>query len=495
MSLYLGNRDLGRTSEVGHNLAVKRVLGEGVTPDLEITQDNPTRMGVRVTGLTALIPHTNDAIYEAYQIGTDELDITNAHASNPRIDTIVFYIDRDTAPDNTVNDNPDLAVLAVVAGTPASNPSAPSESTINTAVSNNPYIEIANVRVNAGVSAITNANITILATNLSLGSDWDEADDDSPKYIDNKPDTSGTGLISNTERTKLGNLETSATRDQTGGEIRTLLEALSSSTKMTEDGLRNGTLSASKMVDALKLAVGWLTIATTIASGNITHFQSRRTIKLNFTDTFGLNIGDKISFLANDDSTRRYYGIITVLTANTIYIVYPDRTENPPAALTQLANVQASKVAFPTDFPDLSSSSWDFLVEAPLGTNVVQDVGPGAITNIKNNTNNPVPNYFMDIPIGKWDIEWAMTGLYNGAGRYVGISSNAGVISDSKLVKRYGGTSQLHGDTVSGTGYVSSTQNESGIFHAILWNPHVGTTTFTFSDRPRFYLRLRLRTK
>ena len=48
----------------------------------------------------------------------------------------------------------------LVAGTPAGSPSRPSNGTVDTAVSNNPYIDLADIRVNAGVTQITDADIT-----------------------------------------------------------------------------------------------------------------------------------------------------------------------------------------------------------------------------------------------------------------------------------------------------------------------------------------------
>ena len=494
MSLFLGNRDQGRTSEVGHNLVVKRVLGQGVSPNIEVTEDSPTRMAIRVTKLTALIEHSNNAIYEAYQTGTDELAITNSNASNPRVDTLVCYIDRQTSPDDTTSNNPNLAVLAIVAGTPAGSPVGPTDAIINTAVSSNPYVRVADIRVNAGVSTIVNANITILDTSLSLGSDWSEADATSSRYINNKPDTTGTGLISDTERTKVDGIETSATKDQTATEVRNLLQGLSVTTKMTEAGLRDDTLTAGKLSNTLKLATGWLTIAASISASSLTHLQSRRQIGLTLTNSWDLTIGDRVSFLANSDSTRRYYGIITSMANSKIYLAYAKATDVVPTTLTQIVDVMASKLSYPAGLPDITSGGiWDYVVEAPTGGNITQNVSANSVINIRSGS-DPRTGYFMDLPVGKWDVEWGMTSSYTGAGRRVGISTSTNAISDNKLITRYGGTSQLHGETKTGTGYISNA-GETNRVYAILNNPNTGSTQFTFSDQPRFWLRLKLRAK
>ena len=208
MALYLGNRDLGRTSEVGHNQVVKRIFGQGFTDDLQVLQDNPTRMGVRVSGLAGLISGVNGAFYEAYQVGTDELNIANAPANSNRIDTVVAYADLDTPPRNNVNDNPNLIVLLVVRGTTAVNPSAPNNAVISVATSDNPFIRLADIRVDSGTQAIVNNLITKYPASLVLRTDWDQSDPDTADYIHNKPKT-----ISDAQINKLDGISSQATRN------------------------------------------------------------------------------------------------------------------------------------------------------------------------------------------------------------------------------------------------------------------------------------------
>lgn len=92
----------------------------------------------------------------------ESVTITTASASNPRIDTIVAYMNQGasftTSPVNSANTG---LQLAAVAGTPNASPSAPSAGTIQSAVgAGNPYIVLADVLVGTSVTQINSGNIT-----------------------------------------------------------------------------------------------------------------------------------------------------------------------------------------------------------------------------------------------------------------------------------------------------------------------------------------------
>lgn len=94
-----------------------------------------------------------------------------ANGSNPRIDTVVAYVDTTLTPSTSPANNPGMLKLMAVAGTPNASPSAPSGATIQAAVgAANPYIKLANVLVGTSVTTITNANITDVRTFLTTGS-------------------------------------------------------------------------------------------------------------------------------------------------------------------------------------------------------------------------------------------------------------------------------------------------------------------------------------
>lgn len=93
-----------------------------------------------------------------------------ANGSNPRIDTVVAYVDTTLTPSTSPANNPGMLKLMAVAGTPNASPSAPSGATIQAAVgAANPYIKLANVLVGTSVTTITNANITDVRTMAGLG--------------------------------------------------------------------------------------------------------------------------------------------------------------------------------------------------------------------------------------------------------------------------------------------------------------------------------------
>lgn len=92
----------------------------------------------------------------------DSVAIVPNSSGNPRIDTVVLYIDLSAAA-NT--DASNVAKLIVVQGTPAASPVPPTTSVIQTAVgSANPFITLANVSVASGATSITNPNITDIRT-------------------------------------------------------------------------------------------------------------------------------------------------------------------------------------------------------------------------------------------------------------------------------------------------------------------------------------------
>lgn len=162
MAIYLSNRDGGKTDEQGHyKFQTNAFTGNVLDGGLLVTQNSPLGMNVKVSGGDARIPYSDYAYTAWIPAGSPEtVTVTTANPSNPRIDRLVMYVDRGATPSSATANNPTLCKLMLVAGTPAGSPSRPSNGTVNTAVSNNPYIDLADIRVNAGVTQITNANIT-----------------------------------------------------------------------------------------------------------------------------------------------------------------------------------------------------------------------------------------------------------------------------------------------------------------------------------------------
>jgi hypothetical protein len=172
MSLFLSNRDGGLTDEQGHyrfqtNVWNGHVIGNG----LQVTQNSPLGMSVIVGEGDARVPYAGYA-YTAWNDANEVVTISTANPSNPRIDRLVMYVDRGETPQQVNPNNPDIPKFAVVAGTPGAVPTRPSNAAVNSAVgATNPWIDLADIRVNAGATQITNTNITDRRVQVKLGND------------------------------------------------------------------------------------------------------------------------------------------------------------------------------------------------------------------------------------------------------------------------------------------------------------------------------------
>lgn len=159
--IYLTNRDGGLTDEEGHYKYLAAAFTGNVISGMSVEQNSPLGMSVVVSGGDARVPYGNYAYSVWIPSGSPETaTIPTADGSNPRIDRIVLYVDRSEDTQQVTPNNPGIAKIAVVAGTPGAIPVRPSDSDVNSAVSNNPWINLADVLVGTGVTQITNANIT-----------------------------------------------------------------------------------------------------------------------------------------------------------------------------------------------------------------------------------------------------------------------------------------------------------------------------------------------
>lgn len=134
------------TGGVHPTIANKLVVAQTVTPSMAVT----------VASGAAVIPGTEATVQGAYWAINDAevtLPITTAHASLPRIDIVQIRV-RDSFYSGVNND----ALLDVKAGIPAASPVVPTPDQ-NTIV-------LAQVAVGAGVTSITDANITDTRTYL-----------------------------------------------------------------------------------------------------------------------------------------------------------------------------------------------------------------------------------------------------------------------------------------------------------------------------------------
>lgn len=160
MAKYISNRNGGKTDEQGHyRFHVNAWDGNILNDGLKVKQNSPLGMSVLVEPGDVKIDYSTYG-YTGWNDADEAVTIATADGSNPRIDRIVAYVDRVMTPNPSNSNNPGMLKFMSVAGTPAGSPSPVSDSTVNTAVSSNPWCELAQVLVNASVSTITNGSIT-----------------------------------------------------------------------------------------------------------------------------------------------------------------------------------------------------------------------------------------------------------------------------------------------------------------------------------------------
>jgi len=173
MTLYLSNRDgNGKTSEEGHFKFQTSVFSGNVLGDtsLQVTQNSPLARSVLIAPGQFKIDTSSDYSYTGWNSVSTTQAISTADPSNPRITSIVVYVDKAAATSSTPPNNPGIVKFTAVNGTPAASPVAPSGATIQAAIGiGNPYIVLANVTVPAGATTILNANISDQRTKVSVG--------------------------------------------------------------------------------------------------------------------------------------------------------------------------------------------------------------------------------------------------------------------------------------------------------------------------------------
>lgn len=144
-----------------------------------VEQETVPAMSVKVAqGYAFLRKSDGSMVYPVRLSGADASAVIGANSSgNSRIDAVVLYIDLSASANSDISN---VAKLAVVAGTPAGSPVAPSDGDIQTALgASNPFIRLANVTVASGAVSIVTANISNKAPSAKLTGqtfDWMDAD-------------------------------------------------------------------------------------------------------------------------------------------------------------------------------------------------------------------------------------------------------------------------------------------------------------------------------
>lgn len=133
-----------------------------------------TGLSVNVAAGRAYLLASGGNGYPVINDASVSVSINSNASGNPRITSIVLYADLSASPNA---DASNVAKIIAVDGTPAPSPSAPSASTIQTAVgSSNPYIVLDNVTVNSGASVINTSNCLDVRPQVRFRSDILNAD-------------------------------------------------------------------------------------------------------------------------------------------------------------------------------------------------------------------------------------------------------------------------------------------------------------------------------
>lgn len=125
----------------------------------QVTEQATPTMGVTVTAGRAYLKATGTNAYPVIMIGDSNLTVTSNPTAMSRLDTVVIYADLNAVVDEEA-EGTDVIKLTVIAGTASESPTAPTDTTITTAIGNVPFERLANITVVAAATAITDENIT-----------------------------------------------------------------------------------------------------------------------------------------------------------------------------------------------------------------------------------------------------------------------------------------------------------------------------------------------
>lgn len=131
-----------------------------LSADFKVTErGSGANMSVDVAAGRAYLKKNGNA-YPVRSTDVENIAISNNVSGNPRIDSVVLYLDLAADP-SIEGDGSGICILDVVEGSPAASPSAPDSTAISSAIGgSNPYIVVGDVRVENGTGDIVNADIT-----------------------------------------------------------------------------------------------------------------------------------------------------------------------------------------------------------------------------------------------------------------------------------------------------------------------------------------------
>lgn len=152
----------GKHSAAAYAAFENGVYGSCVAKDTDYVATAGTGMNVSLSKGDGLIDTGLGYARRIQSDATNTISITAASSANPRKDAIVAYIDNSVTPSTSYTDNTnDILKFKSVAGTPAANPSAPTDATIQTSVgAGNPFFVMWHVLVPKSATNLSAATFT-----------------------------------------------------------------------------------------------------------------------------------------------------------------------------------------------------------------------------------------------------------------------------------------------------------------------------------------------
>lgn len=215
--------------------------------------------------------------------------VSAASTANPRMDSVVAYIDKSVSASTSVVDNTDLGIIKFksVAGTPASAPTAPSTATIQSSIgAGNPYMVLANVTVPKSSTAASSFKITDIRVTPTSAIITDNSI--TTKKLANKAVTSDkvdfTKFKFPIPDYSAGTSISDSTNTWTAPKCGVVIAVLVAD---TTNGYKNATISVNNKTVAIGLWTG-------VTGGY--NFQTRAIVPV--------ATGDKVTFSANDGNSK-----------------------------------------------------------------------------------------------------------------------------------------------------------------------------------------------
>lgn len=145
----------GLHSAAAYSAFEDALYGSCVANDSSLAVSAGTGMNVTVATGNGLISTGTGFARRIATDATNTVSLTAASTANPRIDAVVAYIDNAVTPTTSVVDNTNgILKFKSVAGSPATNPSAPTAQAIQSSVgAGNPYMVLAYVAVAKNATA------------------------------------------------------------------------------------------------------------------------------------------------------------------------------------------------------------------------------------------------------------------------------------------------------------------------------------------------------